>query len=575
MVYICDKRLSVLDAESHCLVVGGPGSGKTTLAILKAIRRIEQGVAPGQEVLFLSFSRAAVARISDAAGDLIPLDKQPSLSIETFHSFFWKILKGHSYLLGCPRRLSILLPQDEKAISNGIERRDPGWEDWEKARLSMFYDQGRIAFDLFAPLTAELLTRAKRISNRVATRYPLILVDEAQDTSDSQWDCVQLLAEKTQVVCLADPDQMIYDFLPGVGPSRIEEIRKALGPHEIDLQMENHRSPGTEITGFARDVLTGTVRGEPYSGVSLHRFNSRANRRDTAIRQSIGILSKRIREATGRKPGSIALIASYGIGVAVISKALQSGRSIPHQVFFDEAFALLCSRAAAFLMEPKDPAQYTDDVATLLVLVESAFRARGNSGSLKLSARCRKYAEQCRAGKMPKFKIVQAAGALVASAASRTLTGDPGADWLEVKKSFKRSNAKDFQMMGTSLDYLAAFARGHRISESLSALWLEHGSYRGAQEALDAALAQDQLLSSREQTHGIYVMNMHKCKGKQFDGVVLYRQQHHSPFVWRQEAPPQRRSRRVLHMAITRARTHVLILDEASSACPIIDPHEL
>jgi len=34
-------------------------------------------------------------------------------------------------------------------------------------------------------------------------------------------------------------------------------------------------------------------------------------------------------------------------------------------------------------------------------------------------------------------------------------------------------------------------------------------------------------------------------------------------------------SRRVLHMAITRAHAHVLILDEAASACPIIDQHNL
>jgi hypothetical protein len=30
-----------------------------------------------------------------------------------------------------------------------------------------------------------------------------------------------------------------------------------------------------------------------------------------------------------------------------------------------------------------------------------------------------------------------------------------------------------------------------------------------------------------------------------------------------------------LHMAITRAKSHVLILDEALSECPIIDPHKL
>jgi hypothetical protein len=44
----------------------------------------------------------------------------------------------------------------------------------------------------------------------------LIIVDEAQDTSSEQWACIKLLAENSQVICLADLDQVIYDHLPGV-----------------------------------------------------------------------------------------------------------------------------------------------------------------------------------------------------------------------------------------------------------------------------------------------------------------------------------------------------------------------
>jgi superfamily I DNA/RNA helicase len=62
---IPDPRESVLACDGHALVIGGPGSGKTTLALRKA--RIRAGVVPGQTVLFLSFSRAAVTRVLDAA----------------------------------------------------------------------------------------------------------------------------------------------------------------------------------------------------------------------------------------------------------------------------------------------------------------------------------------------------------------------------------------------------------------------------------------------------------------------------------------------------------------------------
>ena len=49
------KRLDILGASGHLLVLGGPGAGKTTVALLKAQRRSED-LLPGQEILFLSAS---------------------------------------------------------------------------------------------------------------------------------------------------------------------------------------------------------------------------------------------------------------------------------------------------------------------------------------------------------------------------------------------------------------------------------------------------------------------------------------------------------------------------------------
>lgn len=105
---ICPQRQSVLDAAGPVLVTGGPGSGKTTIALAKAQRVIAVGLPPGQTVLFLSFSRAAVARVVEASKAQLPKALQSKLSIQTFHSFFWEILKGYGYLLGAPRRLRLL-----------------------------------------------------------------------------------------------------------------------------------------------------------------------------------------------------------------------------------------------------------------------------------------------------------------------------------------------------------------------------------------------------------------------------------------------------------------------------------
>lgn len=84
-----------------------------------------------------------------------------------------------------------------------------------------------------------------------------------------------------------------------------------------------------------------------------------------------------IRQVTGKPAESIALIASYTSGVAIISAALRQGTGIPHQVLFDEAFVMLASRVGAFLLEPRKLDRRHEDIATFLDLLSSAYRAKG------------------------------------------------------------------------------------------------------------------------------------------------------------------------------------------------------
>ena len=47
----------------------------------------------------------------------------------------------------------------------------------------------------------------------IAQRYPLIIVDEAQDTNGDAWKCIEMLAaETTTILCLADLEQQIFDY---------------------------------------------------------------------------------------------------------------------------------------------------------------------------------------------------------------------------------------------------------------------------------------------------------------------------------------------------------------------------
>jgi DNA helicase-2/ATP-dependent DNA helicase PcrA len=66
-------------------------------------------------------------------------------------------------------------------------------------------------------------------------------------------------------------------------------------------------------------------------------------------------------------------------------------------------------------------------------------------------------------------------------------------------------------------------------------------------------------------------MNMHKAKGKEFDGVVLVEGAFKSSFFdERNEQPPFERSRRLLRVGLTRARTLVTIV-RPQNARPLVD----
>lgn len=582
----CALRDGVLACKGHALVIGGPGSGKTTLALRKAVKRIREGIRPGQSVLFLSFSRAAVARILSAATLEATRVEQAQLSIQTFHSFFWNIVKCHGYLLGAPRKISILLPHDEKAISGGISVDDAGWPAWELERERLFREEGRMAFDLFAPNATRLLSASQHILLGIAKRYPLIIVDEAQDTGAFAWSCVEMLAPHTQIVCLADLEQQIFDYLPGVGPERVETIRATLAPHEVDLGMQNHRSPDSEILVFGNDILHGTPRGKPYKGVSSMPYRPESPTPDWNVLLRRGLLALVTAiKADGDKPvDTIAILVANNRSALRISNALnglgpQGGKAVRHKLLFDEAEALLSARFAAFLLEPKVAEQLENDVAASMDMIANARRATGKGHAAV--ARMRAQAEKIREGKPLNINIANALRGLILQLHLTGFSGDPARDWLVVKAVLRASGQEELERVANQLDFLVGFQRGHRISAGLAAEWLRDGAYTHARAALDQALAQEQILDGVEHQDRIQVMNFHKAKGKQFDGVMIVREARRttagvdSSFVWRGDEAPYLKSRRVLRVGITRARAHVLILDPMWPNCPLMAKHVL
>jgi DNA helicase-2/ATP-dependent DNA helicase PcrA len=93
---LSDAQQEVLRADGHALVVGKPGTGKTTVALLKAVKFATDN-ADGQ-VLFLSFSNSAVQRIRAASRLRIPRAIRARLEFNTFHGFAYDVMRSHAKL---------------------------------------------------------------------------------------------------------------------------------------------------------------------------------------------------------------------------------------------------------------------------------------------------------------------------------------------------------------------------------------------------------------------------------------------------------------------------------------------
>ncbi|WP_229637895.1 UvrD-helicase domain-containing protein [Xanthomonas citri] len=104
-----DQKRDFLECARHALALGGPGAGKTHVALVKARNEIRSGILkPGQKVLFLSFARPTVARIIEKASELISREDLKQLEVSTYHGFAWSILRSHAYLLNGRPNLQLL-----------------------------------------------------------------------------------------------------------------------------------------------------------------------------------------------------------------------------------------------------------------------------------------------------------------------------------------------------------------------------------------------------------------------------------------------------------------------------------
>ena len=568
---ICVKRKTIIDTTEHALVVGGPGSGKTTLALLKS-RELIPELELGQSVLFLSFSRAAVQQILERCKEIFSKEEMKRIDVRTYHSFCWDILRSHGGLLG-GKRMKMMSPSDE-----GIKR-TMFVGDWAEESRRMLGEDGIVCFDQFAPATAALFGRSKHLRDWMGRLYPLVIFDEFQDSDDEQWLFVQELCLVTQTLFLADPDQQIFGggFRPGVRSDRLDILKATISLKEIDLTNDNYRSADSEILAYANAVYSGVAPLPKTKDVKTLSYNSFNNIFKSSVHFAVAVTRAELRRRGIEKP-KMAVLARSNDLVAEISDILQLQHSyndrtlkpIPHEVVWDQLLSAAAGEVIAAALEYK-----SSDVETSGHFIHKKvyeyflmkkdhceqYGGRGAKGAMDKAERFltaqthKKEGKAVRRGAPKELEL--------ALNASPDLLGDPVADWKTVRAAFQ--SHRDLKSIFQDARMLRLFRASDVLASSLSNLWVSQASYSGAARALKRVLDRERVMGMDSQPEGVSLMTIHKSKGKEYDGVVLVEGQYASPFFLQHEAPEFAASRRLLRVGISRAR-HLVILVRPKNA---------
>lgn len=546
------------DQEGRIMVLGGPGSGKTTLSLLKT-QRIIPTLEPGQNVLFLSFSRAAVRQVLTRTRDVLLSDERTRITVQTYHAFCMDILRAHGRLLhGGPAR--ILFPDREKIAKAAHEG------EWNTERDRLAADEGLYAFDNFAGGAAALLTTVPKVAELVADRFPVIILDEFQDTSDAQWELVRALAERSELIILADPDQRIFEYDDRVDPERLNHVRDVLQPVEFDLGGENHRSPDAGILQFADAVLHNRELPETDD---VNQYYGYANQLEILTHLFSVWLYSELKEKGIARP-SIVVLARTNAMVAEVSSWISKPhefkgttyKPVAHDVLWDAEVSAAAAQIIATILEwpaksPLDRATSTLEAVADYFEVKSAAASNGPiAGALTLRDRYRSNAQLLRDGKNARSA---AAKHIVAQAqAGLDLVGDPRRDWLAARAILE--SADGLEEIVQAARFIRLFGATDEIGGRLADQWDEFGSYGRATDLVRRTLDQQKLATEQRDPQGFVLMNMHKSKGKEFDGVVIVEGFKRGEFFTDREEAPHLQTRRLLRVAITRARHRVVFV---------------
>ena len=237
---------AIQHTDGPCLVLAGPGSGKTLTIVNRVKYLIEKQTVRPEEILVVTFTRFAAAEMKSRLC-LVMGKRDLPVTVGTFHGIYYGILKwayrmNQENILSETEKYQILrgvinkermeifdeedFIQDIAAEIGKVKNNRIPLEEFvsEKCSADAFrniyrnYEQHRkelkkIDFDDMLVLCYELFRLRPDVLAQWQKKFRYVLIDEFQDINRIQYDVIRMLAQpENNLFVVGDDDQAIYGF---------------------------------------------------------------------------------------------------------------------------------------------------------------------------------------------------------------------------------------------------------------------------------------------------------------------------------------------------------------------------
>lgn len=287
-----EKQLEVIFSESKRLIVEAPaGYGKTKTMISKVAYLLATGkISHPKKILALTFSVNAAYKIKKELAEHLPslvqsgnsnqLRINEKLFVSNYHGFCRHILKRYGYLLHpnlsnldliktvddsraekitSPLQISFQKASIFTGFSDAVKSVNKQYlsaqfNQYTDGIIENFLGKECISFNGILALALRLFIEYKEILQFYQGYFPVIIVDEFQDTNALSWALLKrLVGDKSQLVFMGDSLQRIYGFI-GAIPNLIVEAENLFSMDRIALEKNYRFMSNPEMLRLDRNI---------------------------------------------------------------------------------------------------------------------------------------------------------------------------------------------------------------------------------------------------------------------------------------------------------------------------------